>query len=283
VGTIEATGDVGGSTLAYKAPDSETFGTGVEVSDGETAILLDGEDATQGVRVRREDSGFLDYLAGSMGVALSTPIDGFVAGPSLNDPTGSARFSGVFLVAAGPHGVEDLKAWSPPLTAKKQTNGAQLGASGTGAVGSLLVGALDTFNESGFALIRTSGGAIRELVYYTSRTGTVLNVTSAAHRALSGTGPAAGASSDTIEEVSPTLLFDFETPAADGSIQTIASRSGIPAGLSVFEAFSEAEAVALPILGVGEAVGLWVAHLRPSGMTRTASAPARLTLKFTSY
>ena len=97
--------------------------------------------------------------------------------------------------------------------------------SGSGTITTATASGFADWPSQGWARIKTSGGTLREIVYYTSRTATSLTVPSAG-RARLGSSAAAGSATDTVDAV-PGLRIGLEALGSEGTIQTVASAARV--------------------------------------------------------
>ena len=250
-GTIEATST---TALAYTAP-SDTAGSGTTVA-ANTSVLLESGTAAKGVRVYRDSAYSADDLGGDMTLDLYYQMNNAIAGADA-DENGGDYYSCFYIYNHSDADITSITLTPAELGTAVTTDSAQLGASGSGTI--TTTGSLVDWPDSGWAHIRTSGAATRELIYYTSRTSTSLTVP-AAGRELLGTTAAAGASDDTATPVAPIRLW-AEDPGADGVVQEIADNTTAPAGPSW--SFSDAVGTLEP----GEERAVWIHRDVPAGAT----------------
>jgi hypothetical protein len=158
------------------------------------------------------------------------------------------------------------------LGTARTTGTAQLSASGAGTITTATASGFADWPASGWAHIRTSAPATREIVYYSSRTATSLTVP-ATGRALLGTSAAAGSATDTVTPVAPIRLW-LETPTA-GEVQTIANHTTAPTGAT----WSTSETVAT--LAAGEERALWIHRDVPASATVSLAQVSGLDISYT--
>ena len=157
----------------------------------------------------------------------------------------------------------------------------QLAASGAGTI-SISAGSFDTdWPGMGFCRIETSAGALKEIVYYSSRTATELAVP-AAGRSLLGTTAAAGAATDKIYPV-PGLRIAVEAPSAQpgGYItdKTTAGEGSIPTE-TWSSAITQATGLSVGTLAAGEQYGVWVRRAVVVGHVAATAALNRIRWSF---
>jgi len=218
--------------LRYTAPDSSTIGpkTYVPVPVGGVAqetVLADGADPSKYVRIQRTSS---DALAGAGVLEL---VDQYANAFGMSEAleaessAGGSRYRAVMLEDLALATATNVRLWIPWIQGPVTSSGGGLPASGSGTIS----GPSDAFcawPSTGEAEIRTSAGALREIVAYTSRTDTVLTVASEG-RAQLGTSAAAGATNDRVYLVPPIrIAAELASPEFKGSVQTIANESTAP-------------------------------------------------------
>ena len=261
----EGTGTVtvaAGGNLTY-APPGGTAGAEVAIANGESKLLV-GTDIDKVVRVTRNTAG---SMGGSMVMEFKKSFNdalGFGNVANSERVSGISRYRGIMLRAHGAFGILDTRIWIGTLGTQATTDVAQLGASGAGTINA--AGDLSDWPAVGFARIQTAAGALREIVYYGARTNHILTIGQATHRGLLGTSAGAGAADDTINAV-PGIRIALETPAADGSIQTIANEGVAPAAVSWNSSITAAAGLSIGTVDVDHNHGLWVHRQIPATAT----------------
>jgi len=261
-------------TLTYTAP-GDTAGAAVTIAAGETKILQSAT-TTEWIRVYRDRDG-LD-LDGDLTLDI---INTYNSLHSFRDITTAEQISGATVYRAGfianysGETVSNLKAYLNTLGTQATSDGGQLGASGSGTI--TTTGTLADWPDAGWCRIVDSGGTLREIVYYTSRTTTVLTVPSAG-RGLLDTSAAAGAASDTLDAV-PGMALGYEVPDSDGAIQTIASDTTAPSAITWSTEIGATNAISLSNLYRNTAQGLWLRLEIPAGATYTTAQQNAITVQ----
>jgi hypothetical protein len=262
-GYIRATS---GTQLAYTAPGG-TEGPAVTVADGATAVLVDGGSASKYVRVTRNGAAAFDGrgYGGRMTLDLVKPATGALA---MRNVTSAERAAGLNLYRAlalwnaSDSTITNLKVWRPSFANEQISYESQLPASGAGTI-AIIYGYFVTWPASGFCAIHTSLGALREVVYYTSRTDTSLTVP-AAGRALLGTSAAAGTSTDLLYPIHG-IRCAVETPGSDGTIQVIANETTAPTGVTWGGGVSASNPCGtIASLAPGAWLGMWLHRQTPT-------------------
>jgi hypothetical protein len=195
-------------TVKWTPPDG-TQGAAVTIANGETKIVEGGGSGEESkfVKISRTSA---TALSGTATLTLSEEYNnvfGLDNVTSAEATAGDDEYRCVCYRNANSVDLSALKFWIGTLGTQMTTSTAQLGASGAGTIeGS--AGDFADWPDTGFAHIKTSGGATREIVYYSSRTDDVLTVP-AAGREMLGTSAAAGASDDTADAV-PVVRMGYE-------------------------------------------------------------------------
>jgi hypothetical protein len=253
-GIIQATD---ADTLAYRAPGDSVYGAGVAVAAGETKVLEGDTDGTW-VRVTRINS---ENMGGFM--TVDTQPSRAVTVPESGRASGFTLFRQFILHNHSLLSVENLKVYVGTLGDSGVSDGGQLSASGAGSV--VTTGDLDALGwpAQGWCRIETSGGTLREIVFYTSRTATTLTVP-AAGRALLGSTAAAGASDDVIYPV-PGMRVATEAADAEGTIQAASGTeivsglwSGVPSGVVPTSGITAGTGASGGTVGAMGNCGVWV-------------------------
>ncbi|MCP4539829.1 MAG: hypothetical protein GY832_22040 [Chloroflexi bacterium] len=241
------------STLEYKCPGGSAFGTAATVTNGSTVLLL-SDDTDKAIRVSRDKS---ESLAGYMPLTIVKQVHSVLGMDNITSAeraAGNDTYRAIMWRAHGGNALSALKVWVGTLGTQATSDGGQLGAAGGGTI--TTTGSYADWPDYGWAHITTDVPATREIVYYTSRTATVLTVP-AAGRGLLGTGAAAGAATDTVDAV-PGIRLALEAPDGDGNIQTIANESTAPAAVAWDSGITSASGLSLANLASGSNYGLWI-------------------------
>ncbi len=250
----------GTTTVQFRAPGETDYGPIVTLANGGVAVL-ESDSGDSWVRVRRDRATPLD---GSMTLTVRKVYSGLVAGldvPTTDSAAGASQYLAGIL-SNDSEASASIAVYLKPLGTTRTTTLAQLASSGGGFIncGS---NTLTDWPAQGFALIRTSGGTVREWVYYSERTASTLSITGGTRRALFGTTASAGANTDTIQPL-PGMRIAFETPDSDGLIQEIADSETAPSGVTwVYP--STAGTALTATLAPGATVGIWMHRLTAPG------------------
>jgi hypothetical protein len=147
----------------------------------------------------------------------------------------------------------------------------QLGGSGAGTI--TTSGSFATWPKFGWCQVRNSGGTLKEAVYYSARTLTALTVP-AAGRGLLGTSATAGASTDKLY-AAPGIAIALEpggVQASGSSIQTIASATTAPSGVTWNLEITAGAGLQLGSFLLGQQIGIWMWRHIPAGAKATPLA-----------
>lgn len=294
----------GAHTLTAASADSLTFaaaggstGSAVTIANGETKIIEDGSDPTKYVRVTRTSAS--DMTGGPATLTASIVYNNVIGFDNVSSAEASAgddeyRCFCVRNEQLNDLTLEGIKVWIKTIGTQRTSDGGQLGASGSGSI--TTTGSFSDWPESGFAHIKTSGGTTREIVYFSSRTDTVLTVPTAG-RGLLGTSAAAGASDDTVDSVPgirvavewPTTdhatgAFQDKTGAGEGSAPTV--NSGTPGDLASVTnwsyAITETNAISVGTRAADEKFAIWIHREIIAGTISIASMLQQLHISFDS-
>lgn len=176
------------NTLTWTPPGG-TAGPAVTILNGETKILEGGGTggASKYIQVSRTSTA---NLTGTETDALAIAYNGVIGmanAASSEAAIGSTKYRGEMLLNGNSVDVGILKVFVGTLGTRQTSDSAQLGATGSGTI--TTTGSFSTWPNSGFARIQQSGGTLREIVYYTSRTSTSLTISRAITTAVfTGTG-----------------------------------------------------------------------------------------------
>lgn len=260
-------------------PPGGTVGTSVTIANGETKIVT-GSDANKWIRVTRTSAS---ALTGTETVTTTDTVGNAIGtddASSAEATAGRTIYRCIGLKNASSNSVTTIKAYVATIGTQRVSASTQLPSSGAGTL-TISSGNFTDWPDSGFCRIVTSGGTLREIVYYTSRTATALTVASAG-RALLGTSAAAGAATDTLDSV-PGISIAKEAPTAQpsGSFtdKTVAGETSSP-GLTFNTAIDATNGENIGTLAAGEIQAIWMTHIVPAGMVGLASNLSQIALSF---
>lgn len=254
------------NTLQWKDAGG-TYGIAQSIANGETKILENSVNPGAYIRITRTSATGL--VPGTATVTLTELIDNVFSGSDVTASqasTGITTYRATMLRNEAAGSVTGFQRCIGLLGTPQTTNTTQLGASGAGTI--VISGTFADWPGAGFAQVRSSGGTLKELVYYTNRTNTVLTVP-AAGRALLGTTATAGSASDIAYPV-PGLAIGEDSAgiqSSGASIQTIANETTAPTGISWSLEITNITGINFGNLGTTQQVGCWFKRVFPAGTT----------------
>lgn len=256
--------------------DGGSEGTAITIVNGETKVLQDGTNASRFVRVTRTSA---NDLIGSCVLKFHDQYNNVWGMSDTSSAVATEQFRGPIVKSHGD--VSSIYFRLNELGTSAVTSSAQLGGTGAGTIG----GAANCFIDwpkVGYCRITNSGGTLKEIVYYSSRTDTVLTVPSSGRQLLDTTNTA-GAASDIARAV-PGVAIGYEncSPLAGGSIQTIADQYTAPSGITWKTGTTNAGGIGPLSLKDGEQVGLWIRRATPSGSVGWSKHYTQIACEFTT-
>ncbi|MGB0714277.1 MAG: hypothetical protein ACPGXK_00250 [Phycisphaerae bacterium] len=263
-GSLQAVGD---DTVRWTPPGG-TAGENVDIANGETKLIEAGNgEPDKFIRITRNSAS---ALIGTATISIAEKANSVVAGDdvsSAEQASGDTEYRCFCLANVSGANVENVAVLLEKQGTQRNTDSGQLGASGSGTI--TITGSFADWPQSGFAAIKTSGGSLREVVYYSSRTATQLTIPTAG-RGLQGTSAAAGAATDTIDAI-PAIAIGIEAPASQPSgaftDNTGSGEGTAPGGVSFSVPLETAEALSIGTLQPGYTYGIWIKRLVVAGMT----------------
>lgn len=256
-------------------PPGGSAGSAVTITNGQSKVVEGGgaDGPKKYIRISRSSGA---DLTGAATVTLSDVMNNAVGldnVPSAEATAGDDEYRCVcFRNEHATMPATLLKVYIVTLGTQRTSDAAQLAASGADTIET--TGSFADWPTSGYAHVKTSAGATREIVYYASRTDTVLTVP-AAGRGLLGTSAAAGAADDTVDAV-PGIRIAKEAPTGStttGYAQTIADEDSAPTGRTWNTGLTGATGVDIgTLVAAGGLQFLWVHRQIPAGATAVGSA-----------
>ncbi len=271
-GTLTASGT---DDLKWTPPGG-TQGSAVTILNGETKICEGGGagEENEYIRVTRTSAA---ALTGAATITLTDKLGNVIG---LDDVTSAEQTAGddeyrcIAMENVGVADITALKLRLGLLGTQVTTDGGQLGASGAGTIQT--TGSFDTngWPEEGFATIYNSSAVEQEIVYYASRTATVLTVP-AAGRGLLGTSATAGAASDTADAISGIGIgLDAPTSQPAGTFvdNTGADEDTAPAGVTFTSPIFVANELSIGTLIATNIEAYWIHRETPAGAVAKTNA-----------
>lgn len=252
-------------TIAWE--DSEgTQGSGLFLAGiGSTGIVEASGNPGAYLRVTRTSNSAM--TGGPSTITLTTLVNnlfGFDDVSSTLAESGETEYRASIVKNDSVGTVTNFFRWIATLGNQQVSDVVQLGASGSGSV--TTTGSFVDWPDSGWCRISHSGGTLREIVYYSSRTNSTLTVP-AAGRALLGSTASAGAVDDLLDAV-PGIAIAIDTngvQAADSAILIITNANTAPAGVTWNTGITKATGLSLGTMTTGQEVGIWIKRQIPVG------------------
>jgi len=262
LGSLEAV--AGGAALRWTSPEEEP-GEPVEIANGQTKMLESGGDYRKFIVVSRNTAL---PLKGTATVLLIPVYNDVIASSNVSDGervAGEVKLRCIALKSLhAQYSIMNLKVWVGTLGNQQISDAGQLPGAGAGTLAT--TGTFTDWPDSGFCRITTAAGTLREIVYYSSRTATVLTVP-AAGRGLLETAAAAGAASDKLDAV-PGVKIAKEAPAG-GHFSVAANENDTSAvsGLDWSTGITGDTGIVCGSLAMNEIVGIWLWLLVVAGQS----------------
>lgn len=283
VDRVSADNGAGAGSLTATATDAVAWtppggsqGTAVTIANGETKLVEGSGDPTKFIVVTRNSA---TSLTGTATVNITIPVNAlFDDKTSAEASAGDIDYRCECVENLSASQMTNTKVWIGTLGTQRTTDTTQLPASGAGTIET--TGSFSDWPTEGFAAVKDSGGTLREAVYYTSRTPTVLTVP-AAGRAMLGSSAAAGTATDTVDAV-PGIAIALDAPTAQpsGNFEAPADEATPPTGPTFSTPYTETDALSIGTLNANEIYGVWYERQFPASSTSTPSADAFLKYKF---
>lgn len=268
---------VSSSELAWTPPGGST-GEKVQILAGETKIVP-GADLDKFVRVTRSISSA--ELAGFESVIITDILANALAMDEITSAeaaAGDKNYRGLMVRAS--EAITSLLVWPEPVFGVAVLSDvAQLGASGAGTIAGP-TGSFKGWPKASGVHVQKADESIRESVYYSSRTDSILTVP-AAGRALLGSSADTGLATDNVF-CSALVRIGKETPSSQ-AIQTIADDGTEPISPAVtwVPGIQSSDALNIGSLAAGGLYGLWIERNAIVGHVADHWAAIRLAYSFT--
>ncbi len=259
-GTLTA---IDSTHLSWTPPGAMFPGPSVVFSGTQTLILEGNGVPGQYLRV----TGTTPFSVNNCTVTLTTLYGDVFSFPDVTiaqATSGISQYRATIIQNEASDDVTNFQRCIVPIGTHQVSDVHQLSGSGSGTI--TTSGSFADWPAAGWCQVRNSGGTLKEVVYYTSRTGTVLTVPSAG-RALLGTSATAGAASDLIYAV-PGVAIALDTAglqASGSSIQTIAGETTAPTSVSWNLGITPATGIQEVTFTAGDALGVWYWRHVPAG------------------
>jgi len=268
----------GSYTLTFDGSDAVTLttptgsaGTSVTILNGETKIVEGKESgATVPEKYFRLSRSSATALSGTATVTVTEQYNNVIGfdNVTVSEATsGVDEYRCVAIKNESSAQVDNIAIAVKTIGTQRTSDTTQLGASGAGTL-EISSGDFSDWPEAGYCRIEDSGGSLQEIVYYASRTSTVLTVP-AAGRGLLGTSASAGAATDTLDSV-PGIRLAVEAPTGgdtNGYAQTIANETTAPTAVSWSSEIDVDSGPSIGSLASGEIYFIWIHREVPAGAT----------------
>lgn len=257
------------------------FGAEEAIANGETKILEADGDPGAFLRVTRTSA--TNLVPGVSTITLTELIDnlfGFDDVSSAEASAGDDEYRCVMLKNVSANNVVNAKMWIGLLGISNVSDIASLPGSGAGTI-DIGSGDFSSWPARGYCRIENSGGALKEIVYYSSRSNTSLTVPTDG-RGLLGTTATAGTGTDLIHAVPGVRIAkDTDGVVASGTpIQTIADESTPPTAVSWSTAITEGTGLSIGTLTPGQQIGIWIHRQIPANALSTTTNSVLLNRSF---
>lgn len=257
--------------LVWKPFGASTYGPSCSFSGTDDVEIVESASSPgEYLRVR----GTTPFPAGTATVTLSRLYNNFFG---FDDVSSSDAGAGIIQYRASiirnesASAITALQRCVSLLGVSQVSNITRLGSSGAGTI--TTTGSFNTWPAAGWAQVRQAGGSLREIVYYTSRSSTVLTVPTNG-RGLLGTSAAAGAVDDVIYPTTGIVLALNPTgvTAFGSAIQTIASQTTAPSSVTWNAGITLPTGLQIGTLNAGQQVGVWMKRQIPAGCKATPAS-----------
>lgn len=277
VGTLSAPTT---STLTWTPPGGSA-GTPVSFSGTQQKIVEGLNSPGQYVRV----TGTPPFSGGPSLVTLSDLYDGFFGLDDLTPTQASAgltQYRASMVRNEAATDVLSFQRYIGTLGTPAASNVSWLSGGGSGTVSTSA--SFADWPDDGWAQVRDSGGTLKEVIYYSSRSSTALTVP-ATGRALLGTSATAGTNSDVLTPV-PGIAIGTDplgVVSATTPIQTVASQTTAPTGVTWNLGLTALTGLQIGTVPTGQQVGVWVKRHIPAGKQATPKMLNRVLNSFIAF
>lgn len=230
-------------------------------------------------------SGTPPFSVGTSQITLATLVDNFFGFDDLTPSQASAGLSeyrATIIRNEASFDVTALQRCLALLGTVQNSDTNYLPVSGAGTI--ITSGTFVDWPAAGWCQVRDSGGTLKEVVYYTSRTSTTLTVP-AAGRALLGTTAQIGSLSDVVYPV-PGVAIGLDSAGVQSfgsSIQTIANANTAPTGITWNLEILPGNGLQVASLAVSQQIGIWMWRQVPPGAIATPLAFTQVQTNFNSF
>ncbi len=160
--------------------------------------------------------------------------------------------------------VTDFTRWIATLGTSQVSNVAQLGPSGSGTIATS--GSFSTWPKTGWCRIVDNVGTLREIVYYSQRTTTVLTIPTTGRDRL-GTSGNTGQVDDVLYSV-PGIAIALDAAGVQpfgNSMELLANQNTAPTGVTWNTAITSVDGLQIGTMVPGQQYGIWIWREIPTG------------------
>lgn len=246
------------NTLRWK-DNGGTYGISAAVANGVTIIIEPDGDPGAFIRITRTSA--TDLVPGTATVQLTLEVGNAVG---MDDVTtaeaaaGQGNYRAIISKNESTGNVLALTRWLDLLGTVAVSGTTQLGSSGSGTIET--AGSFADWPDSGHVRIETSSNVLREVVYYSSRTDTVLTVPTAG-RARLGSSSSAGAATDNCYPI-PSVAIGYDLLGVDvaaGAIDVVVNEDTAPSPAVTFvTGIRAADGIVAATLATTNQIGMWI-------------------------
>jgi len=265
-----------GQTANFFAPNDANGGK-VGISPNQSA-LLESADKSKWCRVFWDGDYNSEGLGGVSVMSLIKTRNNTIAGANVEtDSSAQYYITALMLVNHEADGkqIENVKVWVKEIALSAISDDGHLSSSGAGTIET--TGSFAGRPASGWAHIKDSGGTTREIVYYSSRTDTVLTVPPQGRGRL-GTSEAEGAATDVIHFV-PGIAVALEAADSNNEIEAIADHETWPTATPNV-AINATGADTVATLNTRRNVGLWIFREIPESAVAHIDHKSEIVVQF---
>ena len=267
------------NTLTWQPPGSTIVGPPSSFSGTSVLGTVEGPSPGQYLRV----SATTPFSITQSTITLSYLMDNVFSLGDVNIAnaiSGVSNYTATIVRNEGTGSVSNFQRYLGLLGSPQPSDSTWLPASGLGTI--VTSSSFLTWPTAGWCQVRSSGGTLKETVYYSQRTSTSLSVTT---RALLGTTATAGSSSDVVYPVPGIAIgIDPAGPQSFGSlIQTISSTTTAPIGVTWNQEITPVSGLQIGTLSQNYQVGLWIWRQSPPNLVSTPQALILLNDSFGTY
>lgn len=268
------------NTYTWTAPGGSA-GPAVVSAAGVDVVCEDGSDPNKFIVFQTDAPG--PNTTGALTLTLTikqATVFGFDAVPSSEQATGKSEYRTVGFEVMNPNGITVCKVKVDKLGTQAVTSVAQLGASGSGTI----QGAANAFTDwptTGWAVVKTNAPAVKEIVYYSSRTSDTLTIDTSG-RALYGSSATAGVGTDTVDAVSGCAVA-IDAPASQnaGAFAISSGENSAPSPAQTFSfPLETSEFLSIGDLTVNQIYAIHLWREVPAGATAAINSDVKFRLKY---